>query len=60
MKTNRHNQLHDRTESASEVASSDITDTGVSDGHAGIAEILRMRVGCWSPPVHVSTVATAA
>jgi hypothetical protein len=55
----RHNQLHDRTESDAEVVQSTITDTGVSDG-AGIADVLRMRVGCWSPPVHVSIVPTAA
>jgi hypothetical protein len=60
MKTNRHNQLHDRTESEEVVMWSDITDAGVSEIGAGIAEVLRMRVGCWTPPVHVSTVPTAA
>ncbi len=59
MNTNRHNQLHDRTESEAGAVQSIITDTGVSDG-AGIADVLRMRVGCWSPPVHVSIVPTAA
>jgi hypothetical protein len=58
METNRHNQLHHRTESEAPTQHS-ITDTGVS-GAAGIAEVLRMRVGCWSPPVHVLTVPTAA
>lgn len=59
MNTNRHNQLHDRTESEAGAVQSTITDTGVSNG-AGIADVLRMRVGCWSPPVHVSIVPTAA
>jgi hypothetical protein len=60
MHTSRHNQLHDETVSGTEDVRSDITDTSVSDGGAGIGEVLRMRVGCWSPPVHVSTVPTAA
>jgi hypothetical protein len=59
METSRHNQLHDRTESDATSPRGDVTDTGVSNG-AGIAEVLRMRVGCWSAPVHVSTVPTAA
>lgn len=59
METSRHNQLHDRTESAAATPQRDITDTDVRDG-AGIAEVLRMRVGCWSPPVHVVTTPAAA
>jgi hypothetical protein len=61
MKTSRHDQLHDRTESEPQAAKrKDFSDTVVSDRGAGIADILRLRVGCWSPPVHVANVPTAA
>jgi hypothetical protein len=56
-------QLHHETgaqNGATGETSSNDSDTGVRVASAGIAEVLRMRVGCWLPPVHFSMVPTAA
>jgi hypothetical protein len=59
MKTSDHNQL--RQDSETDVAApTGATDTGVSRVSAGIAEVLRMRVGCWQAPISLWAGPTAA
>lgn len=41
-------------------SSSHDSDAGVRVVSVGIADVLRMRVGCWLPPVHISMVPAAA
>lgn len=60
METCRHDELQDKSASDTAAALRSVPDTSVSVAGAGIGEVLRMRVGCWSPPVHFSTAPTAA
>ena len=61
MKTFEPNELRDTTET--EIAGPEgscVTDAGVREAGAGIAEILNMRVGCWRAPIDLWTEPTAA
>jgi hypothetical protein len=60
MKTGTPNQLHHGTESEITTTTTTDPDPGVSHVSADIVDVLTMRVGCWRPPVHISTVPTAA
>jgi hypothetical protein len=69
MKTSFQNQLRQNSESEAAAVpgpapacatDTDVSDTGVSDVATGIAEVLRMRVGCWQAPIFSTPAPTAA